>query len=172
MSMLAGLVLTSAGTALAHGRMVDPPARTNGGPQENGQFCQGDPSCLCGQSDPGAGPVVAAYVEGETIQVSVDITIAHGSGDFFHFQLCPTSDISLECFELGEIAAFVNDGATGLHTYTLDLPSGVTCDGCVLRWKWDYGFVGCADVAIEPSLVGVPDGPGVSWGSIKGVLLR
>ena len=80
-------------------------------------------------------------------------------------------EILLDCFLEGEIASFVNDGEFGLHTYVIELPAGVTCDHCVLRWKWDYGFLGCADVGIQSSVVGVPtDRPlGISWGSIKRV---
>jgi len=136
-------------TVSAHGRLENPPAVTNGGPDDDYQFCFTG-ACPCGQNYAEPGPIVATYTEGETITVVLDITLTHGAGDFFRFQLCTTSaGISEECFAAGEFVAIENSDTLGLQEYQVTLPPGVACDDCMLRWKWDYGFLGCAHVAIE-----------------------
>jgi hypothetical protein len=39
------------------------------------------------------------------------------------------------------------------------------CDPCVLRWKWDYGFLSCADVSIVAREVGL-EAP-TAWAALK-----
>ena len=85
----------------------------------------------------------------------MNITQTHGPGDFFRFQLCPSTEISEQCFVDGEFDAFLNEDRGGLHYFSTRLPEGVRCEACVLRWKWDYAFLSCADIAIVPE----PDRP-------------
>jgi hypothetical protein len=152
-----------AGSAAAHGYLVDPPGRANGTPNQDYQYCLQPPGCECGDF-PDAGPIVASFHGGETITVEVDITITHGSGDLFHFQLCPPDALSEQTFADREIATFENDGLSGLHVYEIPLPADLSCDPCVLRWKWDYGFLSCADVRVLTSDVAAD---GRSWSTIK-----
>ena len=59
-------------TVRAHGRLLQPPAATNGGPDDDYQFCFEGP-CACGADFPGAGEIVATYIEGATITVAMRI---------------------------------------------------------------------------------------------------
>jgi hypothetical protein len=136
---LVGLV--AAAQAGAHGYLVNPVARTD----DDYQFTP-DP---CGEF-PNPGPATTTYQSGQTIDIDLNITVTHGSGDYFRFQLCETTDITEQCFLDGEIVAFLNEGNSGIHQFQVDLPDGVTCDACVFRWKWDYAFFSCADVEIVP----------------------
>jgi hypothetical protein len=157
------LLLASPTTALGHGYLSEPAARSVGMPNEDYQFCFGTPECVCGEyAEPG--PIVAVYEGGQTIEVTVEVTLAHDTGNLFRFQLCPPDDQTLGCFEAGEFAVRDYDMLAGTYTYQLELPDGVVCDPCVLRWKWDYGFLSCADVRIVPA--GTPIGnPG--WSTLK-----
>ena len=87
----------------------------------------------------------------------MDITVTHGSGDYFRFQICPGTEISEQCFLDGEFAVFLNEGQSGIHHFDVVLPADLTCERCVLRWKWDYAFLSCADIAILPE----PGAPGL-----------
>jgi hypothetical protein len=143
-------LLVGAVTVSAHGRLETPPSVTNSLPVDSDyQFCFME-GCSCGQDYTGPGPIVATYTEGQTITIVLDITVTHFPGDFFRFQLCTTSaGISEECFSDGEFAAIENTNIEGLQEYQVTLPPGVACNDCMLRWKWDYAFLGCAHVAIE-----------------------
>ena len=52
----------------------------------------------------------------------------------------------------------------GPRTYEITIPTDLVCDPCVMRWKWDYGFLSCADVRIVAGGVGneLP-----SWTALK-----
>ena len=145
------LPLISAGVVSAHGRLEEPPAATNGGPNDDYQFCFGG-DCPCGNDYEGPGPMVAAYVEGQTIRIVLNITVTHGAEDYFRFQLCPSvDDVSEACFVEGEFAQVPNEDLSGTQSYEVTLPSGISCESCILRWRWDYGFLGCAHIQITPA---------------------
>jgi hypothetical protein len=121
---------------MAHGYLHIPESRGLGNPRRDYQFCFDPPGCECGQFRD-AGPIVANYEAGETIHVTLNITLAHVAGDLFSFQLCPPDAISEECFEAGTIASFHNDGTVGLNNFEFQIPPDTQCDPCVLRWKWE-----------------------------------
>ena len=158
-----GLCALSPQTSFSHGVMTTPESRAVGSENEDYQFCFGTPDCVCGDF-PEAGAVVATYQAGQTISVTIDITRTHTEDPTFRFQLCPPDQLSQSCFVEGEFATALFDGFGGLHTYEITLPEDVVCDPCVLRWKWDYSFLSCADVRI----VGVDvKAEGESWTSLK-----
>lgn len=146
-----------------HGYMQQPIARANLSPTRDYQYCPDPPGCECGDF-PDAGPPVATYEAGDVISVNITITKAHPAGDFFHFQLCSPSSISEQCFENGTIASFENDGTTGTKVFEFQIPPSTQCDPCVLRWKWDYAFLSCADVSIKATGAPAED---TSWSTIK-----
>ena len=41
-----------------------------------------------------SGPATTTYQSGQTIDIDLNVTITHGSGDYFRFQLCETTDIT------------------------------------------------------------------------------
>jgi hypothetical protein len=159
--LILGVITTPASS---HGLMTEPLCRAAGSANEDYQYCFGTPDCVCGEF-PDAGPVVATYTVGQAIEVTIEVTITHASGPVFRFQLCPPDEISPECFEAGEFAVRNFDQITGIHSYELDLPPELECDPCVLRWKWDYGFLSCSDVRIKSGDVRI-GGP-ASWSTLK-----
>jgi len=163
LGLLAFLLLPA--TVWAHGYMQMPTCRAITSETRDYQWCPVPPGCECGDF-PDAGPIVASYQAGETITVRISITKAHPAGDFFHFQLCEPASITEECFESNTIASFVNDGTTGIKNFEFQIPPDTQCDPCVLRWKWDYAFLSCADVSIEASGTPVED---ASWSTMKAI---
>lgn len=160
--VLLAIALAPAG-AWGHGYMVQPTCRAIASPDRDYQWCPTPPGCECGDF-PDAGPIVATFEAGQTIQVTLTITKSHPAGDFFHFQLCEPASISEACFEEGTIASFENDGTTGTKVFEFQIPPGTQCDPCVLRWKWDYAFLSCADVSIEASSAPAAQS---SWSTVK-----
>ena len=160
---LAALLGPAAGHGFAHGVMTIPASRAIGSENEDYQYCFGAPECQCGEF-PEAGPIAATYEAGQSIQVTIEVTVTHDYLPFFRFQLCPADDQSPDCFAEGEFATADFDLALGLHTYEIQLPEDLVCDPCVLRWKWDYGFLSCADVRIVA--VGTPVTE-PSWSTLK-----
>jgi hypothetical protein len=150
--------------AFAHGVMRVPASRAIGSVDEDYQFCFGTPGCECGDY-PEAGELTATYEAGQTIDISIEITQSHDSNAVFRFQLCPPDELSVECFTNGEFTTEAFDRITGVHDYSIQLPAELVCDPCVLRWKWDYGFLSCADVRIVPVEVGVDSE--ASWAALK-----
>ena len=144
-AMIACAILPTA--CAAHGVMTVPASRAIGSENEDYQYCLGKPDCHCDEF-PEAGPIVATYEPGATIEVTIDVTLSHETGPTFRFQLCPAATQSAECFAAGEFATVEYDLTTGPRTYEITLPEGLECDPCVLRWSWDYGFLSCADVRI------------------------
>lgn len=139
--LVIALALALGSDAWAHGYLVQPPARTD----DHYQF---DPLPCAEYPDPG--PITATYDQGQSVTFSLNITVTHGAGDYFRFQLCPMSEISEQCFLDGEFASFLNAGQRGIQHFEVELPEDLTCEHCVLRWQWDYGFLSCADIAIVP----------------------
>jgi hypothetical protein len=133
--------------SFSHGVMTNPSSRAVGTPNEDYQYCFDTPGCECGEF-PDAGAVVVTYKPGQTIQVTIDVTQSHSAGTIFRFQLCPPDQLSHECLVAGEFATVAFDQSVGPRTYDIKLPEELECDPCVLRWKWDYGFLSCADVRI------------------------
>ena len=54
-------------------------------------------------------------------------------------------------------------GPTNVLAFSSELPPGLECDPCVLRWKWDYGFLSCADVRIVNGV----RGKSTNWTALK-----
>ncbi|GFR85845.1 cell wall integrity and stress response component 4-like [Elysia marginata] len=197
------------GEVRGHGRLVDPPARSSmwrfgfdtpvnnddmalycGGFQrqweKNGGRCGvcGDP--FDGSRDHEAGGKYATgiiakrYTQGQTIEVSVDLTKSHLG--WFEFRLCPHNNpnrrVSQMCLDRnllrleadGSTRYQVRSWASQVHTISLRLPPGVICTQCVLQWRYNAGnswgcdvtgcclgcgrqeqFYGCADIAISAS---------------------
>jgi len=131
---LAALCCLGPGPSFSHGLMTDPSSRAIGTLNEDYQYCFSPPGCECGEF-PDAGAVVATYKAGQTIQVTIDITLSNSSGPTFRFQLCPPDQLPEECFVTGEFATVAFDQSTGPRTYEIVLPSDLGCDPCVRRWK-------------------------------------
>uniref|UniRef100_H2YE08 Chitin-binding type-4 domain-containing protein n=1 Tax=Ciona savignyi TaxID=51511 RepID=H2YE08_CIOSA len=129
------------------------------------------------------GIITRNYRPGSTIAVEVEITAEHKG--YFEFRLCPWNNVGLpvtqECLDQ-RLLSFA-DGQTkwylpeqpelakGVHELRIQLPSDVTCDQCLLQWRyrtgnsWGYEdskqglglgqqeeFYGCSDVAIKGDL--------------------
>jgi len=143
--------------------MTDPASRALGTDNEDYQYCFDTPGCECGDF-PDPGIVVATYQAGQTIQVTINITQSHDTNAIFRFQLCSAGRLTERCFVDGEFATVDFDQSTGFRTYEIELPPGLECDPCVLRWKWDYGFLSCADVRIVADGV---DNEHPTWTTLK-----
>ena len=134
-------------------------------------------------------PITANYTQGQAIVVKVKIT-AHHKG-WFSIKLCPTNKFSVaatqQCLDLH--SATLPDGQLNYdlpnttmpknlwYNVTFVLPQDLTCDLCVLQWRWHCAnrwgtdpatgqsgpglglqeeFYGCADVSISPSDSSLP----------------
>ena len=127
------------------------------------------------------GQIIKEYQQGEIIQVNVEITANHIG--FFEFMICNVdgwqSDATQTCLEQTYLSSS-NDGQTKIYIqyksgyiYTkLRLPSHLTCNHCVLQWRYTAGnnwgtdqvtgqsglglgpqeqFYGCSDIRIKPN---------------------
>lgn len=124
----------------------------------------------------GTGTIGQTYKSGSYIRVSVELTSSHLG--YFEFRLCPKVSagelVTQECLNRhllqlsnGSTRYQVTDFTTTWHDMMVKLPSGVTCDNCVIQWYYTTGnsptvcngvansvdcnqetFVNCADVAI------------------------
>ncbi|XP_069114336.1 uncharacterized protein [Argopecten irradians] len=142
-----------------------------------------NPSAVRPNEAPGGefaiGEVVWYYHEGANINVTLDVRTPLAGG-FYQFAICKTEAstvVTHDCFTHKLIWA--NTGQTtipaptysGYATYTLQLPVGLTCDNCVLQWKWIDGayscqmldmlvcgptVTNCADIAIVPQGTAFP----------------
>ena len=190
-----------------HGRLIEPPSRssmwrfgfkTPVNYDDNQLFCggydvqwntNGGRCGICG--DPYTGPrdneaggrfatgiIAKRYTEGQTITVSIDVTVNHGG--YFEFKMCPNNNPSRPATEscLNQFILRQPNGETrwhlpaGTHVFSVQLvlPHGLTCTQCVLQWKWNTAsnwgcdgstcckgcgsqeqFYGCSDVAISGS---------------------
>ena len=130
-------------------------------------------------------PIVANYTQGQEFPVSIRMT-AHHKG-WMSIKLCPTNDFSkeatLDCME--QHYATLPGGGTqydmtvkhNWYNVTFVLPKDLTCDLCVLQWRYHAGnnwgidpatgkggqglgpqeeFYGCADVSIKPNAPATP----------------
>ena len=110
-------------------------------------------------------PIVKTYTEGSLIRVTVRITAAHKG--YFIFRVAPLvnapitqAQLNKNVLELenGDRRWNLGDQGAGDYTITLRLPSGLSCEHCVLQWWWTTGnnwmgnqpetFVNCADIKI------------------------
>ncbi|XP_041356320.1 uncharacterized protein LOC121373666 [Gigantopelta aegis] len=129
------------------------------------------------------GIVTESYTAGDVITVQVDVTANHGG--YFEFRLCPLKSYMMEATQacLDRLLLEQPDGSRKYHvdqklraqvfSVRLRLPKSVTCDRCVMQWKWNTAnswgcmenhgsgnkkccvgcgqqeqFVNCADVSI------------------------
>ncbi|XP_072044826.1 uncharacterized protein [Amphiura filiformis] len=110
------------------------------------------------------GYIVKEYLAGQMIEVEIELTQNHLGWVEFH--LCPRDDkptetLTHECFthtllnHKGETRVNIGD-TKGSLKFQLQLPAGVKCKACVLRWKYNTGndwgmcpngtgMVGCSD---------------------------
>ena len=83
---------------------------------------------------------------GSTIDVVIDDVVA--SGGYFEFRLCDNKQLAVhdphQCFQNGLLT--FKDSSTrlfniknGENKLKLILPTNVTCDQCVLQWKYRTG---------------------------------
>lgn len=124
--------------------------------------------------------IVGTYDEGSLITITVEIT-AHHLG-YWEFKLCPDADEPDQaCFDAnlleledGGTKYYPNEGSTKYHVNYI-LPKGITCEICVLQWRYtcgnNWGFcsngtegLGCGDqetfgACSDISIVGDPDAP-------------
>ena len=91
----------------------------------------------------GRGVTVRSYTRGQIIEVRVDVTANHRG--HFQFGLCPENRDSEACFLMNPVSFedgsgkfFIKQG-TGTHRVRLRLPAEVTCDKCVLQWRYVAG---------------------------------
>lgn len=127
------------------------------------------------------GIIVRKYNQGETIDVTIQVTAKH-EGDF-QFKLCPWNNMNVaptqDCFD--DFPLQFEDGSdkygpiseTKTYNLKVKLPDNVVCDRCIMQWQWRTGnswgvdangsglgfgpqetYYGCADVAITSN--GVP----------------
>ena len=123
------------------------------------------------------------YIEGKTIQVTIDITSNHQG--YFLFTVGELQSRPITQEQLTHVLLQSNGSNTwqlhssenGEYLIELVLPNGLTCDHCVLQWWWTVGnnwgcneegncgvglgkeqetFVNCADIKIIPSGGPVP----------------
>ena len=100
----------------------------------------------------GQGVLAHRYVMGQTIDVHVDLTTNHWG--YFEFSLCDdvrkNKPATEECFEKNVLFLTERPGETRYYIaedtpkkmmvkYKLDLPQGVSCTNCVLRWTYVTG---------------------------------
>jgi len=123
--------------------------------------------------------IARTYDEGQVINVQIVVTANHMG--FFEFTLCNVDNmerVTEECLQKtvlkmtnGKKHWQLAAGVTGYIPIDLQLPEGVSCNRCVLRWKWKTGnswgtdpvthqsgmgfgnqemFNSCADISIRP----------------------
>lgn len=128
------------------------------------------------------GVIADTYIEGQTIKTTVEITAYHKG--WFEFRICANNDVtkivSQKCLN-SNLLPLASDGTTTRIVITgnqrrfyhieLQLPEGMTCEQCVIQWKYHAGnnwgcfgegnccvgcgaqeeFYACSDVTILPS---------------------
>ncbi|CAG2055378.1 unnamed protein product [Timema podura] len=99
----------------------------------------------------GTGVIVKTLKIGQEFVAYIDVTTNHQG--FFEFRLCPLQSRdeleTEECFSRfllqqqdGSTKYYIlnrEEGYSGYFNVTLRLPSGLTCDQCVLQWTWTVG---------------------------------
>ncbi|KAJ8317041.1 hypothetical protein KUTeg_004945 [Tegillarca granosa] len=83
-----------------------------------------------------------------TLDVSVQLTANHLG--YFEFKLCENNDykkkFTQDCLDKHPLKVSGNESTkyypgakVGLHNLTLEIPAGLTCDQCVLQWRYHTG---------------------------------
>ncbi|XP_076823083.1 uncharacterized protein LOC143469315 [Clavelina lepadiformis] len=126
------------------------------------------------------GIITRIYNKGDFIDATVEITAEHKG--YFEFRLCPWNNVEVpvthEClnqhlltYDSGDTKWYLpedSEAAKGMHYLRLKLPNDVTCEQCVLQWRyrtgnsWGYEdgkeglglgqqeeFYGCSDIAVK-----------------------
>eukprot|EP00092_Neocalanus_flemingeri_P005351 GFUD01005765.1.p1 GENE.GFUD01005765.1~~GFUD01005765.1.p1 ORF type:complete len:328 (-),score=66.88 GFUD01005765.1:130-1092(-) len=97
------------------------------------------------------GIIVREYQPGDTMDITVDVTANHQG--YFTFRLCPVqtanTDPGQECFErpdhlLSVITTnsdhfLLPDKLTRKYQVTVQLPSHIECEHCILQWTYTCG---------------------------------
>ncbi|CAK1555527.1 unnamed protein product [Leptosia nina] len=123
----------------------------------------------------GKGTVVANYASGQILEATVEITAFHKG--YWSFKICPepTIETSQRCFDkyplqLEDGGIFYYPPKGGTFTTRYRLPDGLSCDHCILQWRYIAGnnwgrcdngteavgcgnqetFGACSDIAISP----------------------
>lgn len=96
----------------------------------------------------GQGVIVKTYKAGAQIPVAVYITANHFG--YFLFDICNLSTENTEsdqCFFKNRLKVGgssdryrVRNGSTGWFNTTVQLPAGLNCKHCVLRWTYNTGL--------------------------------
>jgi len=100
--------------------------------------------------------VVANYTAGQTIDITSDKGAWHWG--YIYFELCPQATESDGCFQMLNIVsgstpvadktklcvAQANDDQPDKNTAKVQLPAGVKCDRCTLRWTYRTAYPGPA----------------------------
>ncbi|KAK9765768.1 hypothetical protein K7432_005651 [Basidiobolus ranarum] len=131
----------------AHGHMTQPEVRTPPGDRNVGlSLTRGPNSHMpCGGNPPG--PPTARYSSGERISVNWEIGAAHRGP--CQIDLATHPDSNFHTLLTWDCADTPGDFQTAVQ-----LPSGIACEQCVLRFLWYAEFtketyVNCADITIE-----------------------
>ena len=94
------------------------------------------------------GVIAATYLQGQEINITVQITANHKG--FFEFRLCVNNDYkkvaTQECLDQNILQGvktgtrkFYIGTTSGYITKAVILPPNVTCDQCVLQWRYKTG---------------------------------
>lgn len=96
----------------------------------------------------GEGVIVKKYSAGAAIEVQVQITVNHMG--YFYFDLCNLDEWRIEderCFQRLQIGGGAYRGRwvlpsteSKVYSVPLQLPAGVSCKACVLRWTYVAGI--------------------------------
>lgn len=94
----------------------------------------------------GQGKITKTYAEGSVITAKVLITANHWG--YFNFSICniitPDQPEAPECFQQikladGKLSYHLPSREKGYFYVDLQLPAGLICKQCVLRWHWNTG---------------------------------
>ena len=97
------------------------------------------------------GTLSKKYIMNSEIRVQVQITANHRG--WFEFKLCPnnnfTKPVHQTCLDKYPLAIvngsgsryYLPDHLDRIYTVPLQLPRGLTCDQCVLQWRYHVGML-------------------------------
>lgn len=95
----------------------------------------------------GQGKIVKSYKRGSQMPVSILITANHLG--YFYFNLCDLQSSGVEsdqCFAKyplrttkGDLHHYLGSTTPGYYNVTLQLPSSLSCNRCVLQWTYHVG---------------------------------
>ncbi|ORX92142.1 hypothetical protein K493DRAFT_338970 [Basidiobolus meristosporus CBS 931.73] len=132
---------------MAHGHMTVPEVRIPPGDRNVGlSLTRGPNSHMpCGGNPPG--PTTARYSSGEMITIGWEIGAAHRGP--CQIDLATHLDSNFDTLASWDCA-----DVSGEFQTSVQLPEGVTCEQCALRFLWyaeltGETYVNCADISIE-----------------------